>query len=328
MPAAVIRQERAASSAAQASLALQDWLGEAVVTAGPGRFGYRHLHLADDGIALTRFSSHGNPVTMRAPHVPDLVAFHVREGTALLRRGAETATFEANAVGILPLGDTVELRWERVSLDAFSITPSSVAALIGVLGRPLRLHAPRLKPQTAALTALWRDSAQLLANRVLSTPDAYERDLLRTQMINALTATTVEAFGLSERAEDDAGRDTVVRARAEAFMTSRLREPITIPDIARAAGVSIRGLQLAYQRDGQVSPLVRLRQKRLEAARNALEAGRSASVAAVARDFGYTNTGRFAAHYRSQFGESPSATLGRSQAAEAPIEGERASVAD
>ncbi|MDH2445408.1 helix-turn-helix transcriptional regulator [Amnibacterium sp. CER49] len=321
MPTAVVREERAAGSADDASSAVQDWLGEALVSSGPGRFGYQHLHLADDGIAVTRFSSFGNDVAVHVPRVPDLVAFLVREGVAMLQRGLDLVRLEANAIAILPLGEAVTLRWHRVTIEAFSITPSSVATLLGVLGRPLRLHAPRLVPQSSSLAALWRDSAQILSGRVLVTPDAYERDLLRTQMIGALTATTVEAFGLSERTEDDEERDAAVRGRAEAFMTTRLREPITIPDIAHAAGVSIRGLQLAYQRHQQVSPLVRLRQLRLQAAREALETGRVASVAAVARDFGYTNPGRFAAHYRDQFGETPSTTRTRSEDGDRAAEG-------
>jgi AraC-like DNA-binding protein len=217
-------------------------------------------------------------------------------------------------IGLLPFEEPVVLRWDSVEIDAFSLASSSIASLLGVLGRPLRLSAPRLTPISPTLATVWRDTSRLLANRVLIAADAYDRDLLRTQMIGALTASTIEAFGLSEQTEDEGegeGRRSQVRTRAEEFMRHRLRDPISIPDIAHAAGVSIRGLQLAYQRHGDVSPVMRLRQLRMEAARETLQSGEPASVASVARRFGYGNAGRFAAHYRNHFGESPSATLER-----------------
>jgi AraC-like DNA-binding protein len=310
--ATVLLSRRTASSAEGASDAIAGWLGEVTLTASPGPFAYEHRSLADDGVTVTRFSCTGRGVELRCPRLPDLVAVVVREGEVLLERGDDTARIGREGVGLLPYGAAVTLRWDAVSADAFSLASSSVAGLLGVLGRPLRLASPHLTPISPTLETVWRDTARLLASRVLVAAEAYDRDLLRTQMIAALTASTIEAFGLSEQTEDvGEDRRVQVRARAEAFMRARLREPIGIPDIARAAGVSIRGLQLAYQRHGDISPIIRLRQLRMEAARSALERAEPVSVAAVARQFGYSNAGRFAAHYRNHFGEPPSATLDR-----------------
>jgi AraC-like DNA-binding protein len=310
--ATVLQSRRTASSPEGASDAIAGWLGDVVLTARPGVFTYEHRSLADDGVTVTRFSCAGTGVELTSPRMPDLVAFVVREGELLLERGGETVRLGREGVGLLPYGEALTLRWDAVAVDAFSLASSSVASLLGVLGRPLRMAAPRLTPISPTLETVWRDTARLLANRVLVAAEAYDRDLLRTQMIGALAASTIEAFGLSEQAEDDGeDRRVHVRARAEAFMRDRLREPIGIPDIARAAGVSIRGLQLAYQRHGDVSPIIRLRQLRMEAARSTLQRGGPVSVAAVARQFGYSNAGRFAAHYRNHFGEPPSATLDR-----------------
>lgn len=310
--ATVLRHRRAAVSPEDATAAVAGWLGDAALTADPGPFSYEHLSLADDGVTVTRFTCAGSGVVLRSGRVPDLVPFVVREGEVVVERGDETVRLGRDEVGVLPFGEPVVLRWDTVALDAFSLASSSVASLLGIPGRPLRLTAPRLTPISPTLATVWRDTARLLANRVLTAAEAYDRDLLRTQMIGALTASTIEAFGLSEQAEDD-GEDKrlQVRSRAEAFMRDRLQEPISIPDIARAAGVSLRGLQLAYQRHGEVSPVLRLRQLRLEAARSTLQSDQHASVAAVARRFGYSNAGRFAAHYRNHFGESPSTTLER-----------------
>lgn len=308
----MLRSRRAATTPEDAADAVSGWLGDARLTASPGPFSYEHLSLADDGVTVTRFTSSGSRVVLASDRVPDLVPFVVREGEVVVERNGEEVRLGRDAVGLLPFAGAVVLRWDAVAIDAFSLASSPVAGLLGILGRPLRLAAPRLTPLSPTLETVWRDTARLLANRVLIAAEAYDRDLLRTQMISALTASTIEAFGISEHAEDG-GEDkrAQVRARAETFMRERLQEPIGIPDIAHAAGVSIRGLQLAYQRHGEVSPILRLRQLRMEAARSTLQRGGPASVASVARQYGYSNAGRFAAHYRDHFGESPSATLER-----------------
>jgi transcriptional regulator GlxA family with amidase domain len=96
-------------------------------------------------------------------------------------------------------------------------------------------------------------------------------------------------------------------------MREHLSEPIAIPDVAEAAGLSVRGLQLVFQRRFATTPLMHLRQMRLEAARQSLleHADEGTTVAETARRFGYTNSGRFATHYRNEFGEAPGAALQR-----------------
>jgi transcriptional regulator GlxA family with amidase domain len=105
--------------------------------------------------------------------------------------------------------------------------------------------------------------------------------------------------------------------RAIGELREHLGEPISIPEIAHAAGVSVRGLQTVFQRQLGVSPLLHLRQLRLEAARDALirEAETGTTIADVARRFGYSNSGRFSTHYRDEFGESPAASLSRIRSA-------------
>ena len=71
---------------------------------------------------------------------------------------------------------------------------------------------------------------------------------------------TIEAFGLSDAGEDEGPSSDQVLRRAEAYMHAHLADPISIPDVARAAGLSVRGLQLAFQRAGRGTPLLHLRQ--------------------------------------------------------------------
>ena len=83
-------------------------------------------------------------------------------------------------------------------------------------------------------------------------------------------------------------------------------------DLARAAGVGVRALQLCFREAYQTSPMGYLRARRLAEVRRRLRrAGPEATtVAEVAMDHGFSHLGRFSRYYREQFGELPSQTLG------------------
>jgi AraC-like DNA-binding protein len=94
--------------------------------------------------------------------------------------------------------------------------------------------------------------------------------------------------------------------RATEFMQGHLLQPLTVEDIAQAAGCSARTLAAAFRSQrGQTVTSV-LRELRLEAARDALQTGDPAlTVNAVSARFGFSNAGRFAALYRERFGVLP-----------------------
>lgn len=88
---------------------------------------------------------------------------------------------------------------------------------------------------------------------------------------------------------------------------------VTVPDMARALGVSVRQLQQTVHDELGMTPTRLLRDVRLMDAHHRLRASdpRTTTVAAVAYDSGFAHLGRFAVSYRERFGESPSATLMR-----------------
>ena len=314
MAEALLRQRDTASDPDEATVALRAVLGNGTVEADDGAFEYDQVSAVDDGVSVTRIRSSGTAVRVRTGASPELVVAVVREGRAELIHDAERVVLEPGELGLIPNGRSLELRWDRVVLDLFSIGGSSIQRLLGVEGRPVRLTAPRLTPRSKELALLWDRVARVLAGTVLEAADLYQRDLVRDQMIDTLAATTIEAFELSEADEEDADRDDEALRRAESYMRRRLGEPLSIPDIARSSGVSLRGLQLLYQRRLGTTPLLHLRSLRLAAAREALDQAQSGqTVSAVARRFGYTNVGRFSAHYRAAYDEAPSATLQRAR---------------
>lgn len=150
--------------------------------------------------------------------------------------------------------------------------------------------------------------------RVFDEPDLLHNPLIRQAAVDAVFAATAHAFDIrsvADRPDARAGSDAV--RRATAFVEENLAEPISVGDIARAARLSVRGLQSAFARALDTTPAAYVRTARLNAVRADLVAAEpaEATVADVARRWGFAHLPRFAQHYRAQFGEQPSETLRR-----------------
>lgn len=311
----VLRQRYSTDHPAEASRAVREVFGAGTVSADPGGFQYDQRSLVDDGITVTRVASRGARVRLVNDGSPDLVVLAVGEGRMTLScRGTELALGPED-LGLIPFNESCVLRWSEVRVDLYSFPLSSFVRTLGSPEGPPSVVAPHLTSRTAEFTALWHRLADLVTRQVLDREAVYSRDVIRAQMTDALTAVTVEAFGLINQHEDPPRRDEETIRRADTFMRAHLADPITVPDIAAAAGVSVRGLQIVLQRQLDTTPVSRLRRLRLEAARAALlnPAG-DTTVGTVGRRVGYSNLGRFSAHYRAEYDESPSQTLASSRA--------------
>lgn len=98
--------------------------------------------------------------------------------------------------------------------------------------------------------------------------------------------------------------------RAEAFIAEHACEPLTLSDIAEAAGIPVRTLLHSFQRVRNTTPMQLVRTARIERSREMLmKAGIDARVGDIALACGFANLGRFASAYRETYGETPSETL-------------------
>jgi AraC-like DNA-binding protein len=118
------------------------------------------------------------------------------------------------------------------------------------------------------------------------------------------------ALTVSSSSTDGAALEPPLAA-AERYMRSRLCAPLSLEDLARAAGVSPRTLHMHCKRRFGVGPMVWLRHVRLEAARRMLESDADCLVTDAAMEFGFGHLGRFSAYYRERFGELPRQTARR-----------------
>jgi AraC-like DNA-binding protein len=100
--------------------------------------------------------------------------------------------------------------------------------------------------------------------------------------------------------------------RAAAFIDEHAGQPVTVADIAAAAGVTPRALRYAFRRRYDITPTQYQRQVRLERAHLELlsaEPRDSVTVASIARKWGWASPSRFTAAYRQRFRAEPGQTL-------------------
>tara|TARA_R110000751_G_scaffold1996_14_gene7847 strand:+ start:90 stop:1046 length:957 start_codon:yes stop_codon:yes gene_type:complete len=105
-------------------------------------------------------------------------------------------------------------------------------------------------------------------------------------------------------------------ARAREHIMAHLDGPITLADLASAAGTSQRTLQRAFASLLGEPPRPHIRRIRLHRIRRDLASEREAacSIALIAERWGVGELGRFAGRYREMFGERPSDTRMRMRA--------------
>ena len=309
----LLRLQYSATDTVAATTAMRAVLGAARVATRSGAVAWEQVSLVDDGVTVSSIQARGDGIRLHVPGAAELLVVLVEAGEATLITGGMRIRLGAEDLGLIPISADAELRWSAARLQLFAIPAAPLARLLGVPRSAVRLHAPRIDPCSPELAEYFRRTAQLLTSDAFGAPEVYARDLVRSATVDLLTAIIVEAFELTNRSEDASDRDGTIIRRAIAEMRAHLTEPITVPEIAEAAGVSVRGLQMAFIRQLDVAPLLHLRQLRLEAARSALvdEATVGTTIADIARRFGYANSGRFSTHYRDEYGEAPSATLHR-----------------
>jgi AraC-like DNA-binding protein len=152
------------------------------------------------------------------------------------------------------------------------------------------------------------------AEQTLSNPEAARSPLVVTGLGRLLAATALLVFPTEPGPEPNGSADatsTTLR-RAITYIESHPSADVTMVDIARAAHVTTRAVQLAFQRHLGTTPMAYLRRVRLDHAHRdllAAQPGDGTTVSSVAYRWGFSSPGRFAAHYRQAYGRYPSRTL-------------------
>jgi AraC-like DNA-binding protein len=251
----------------------------------------------------------------------------VIEGSIEAGRGETADRFRAGDVFVasFPHADFT-CRTRNARLHALSLAVPVLARVAGTAangtGRPLRFLSRR--PATSGGRDQWNTTASFVSG-LLTTPAATASPLVIDAAARLLAATMLAVFpNTVTTGPDQTGRQggwPAALRRAVAFADDHAHQDITVADIAAAAGVTVRAVQLAFRRHLDATPMAYLRQVRLDRAHAELLAaspGDGRTVTAVAERWGFPSPSRFTARYREAYGVPPSQTLRQSLAGASP----------
>jgi AraC-like DNA-binding protein len=273
-------------------------------------FDYRYAATGDADVSL-RTSEFRGSATGTADAVPEYVVSWLVEGRGVVDVGRDEVALQPLEPRIAPTRayafDFSDYRQRLVHVGAAHLERLAVERG-DVAGGPVTFfHAA---PVPDAALRRWR---AVLAETTPLLLDPSTPALARAEADRRLALAVLDAFphevGQAPPVVVAAGSRRL--ARALEFLHAHAHEPISVADVATAADLSVRGLQVALQRSLDVSPTVLLRQIRLDRVRADLTVATpvTSTVGAAARRWGFSHLGRFSASYLERFGEHPSATL-------------------
>lgn len=242
-------------------------------------------------------------------------------GRAEVFTGGESVQLHPGQGAVISAHRPVRVRWhagcEQLMLKIERRHLDELAS--GVFGQPDRDSGADIEFETPfrlddAVGLQWRGLVSSLVGLLPAPGGAsydpqwtrhYQDNLLHYLLCHHPNSARRRHEGKQRRPE---GADLLPLRRAEEFMRSRLAESQSLDDIASAAGVSRRTLSLLFRRHRELSPMEVLRNLRLDAARAQLSAQGAPSVTDVALGCGFAHLSRFAASYRTRFGQLPHET--------------------
>jgi AraC-like DNA-binding protein len=245
------------------------------------------------------------------------VAIGFARGDYLWRNGDQLGDLTQQPALFQPEDDVVttidHADVEVVGLDVGALERTA-SALFG--DDTLRMRFLSSTPVDAAAGRHWRAVAQVAWSAVDQDGGAgFDNDLLRASLYRQLAVATIETFPL---AGDHEARRTTVASRAAAFkravgyIDAHASLPITLDDIAIAAGTSPAELDRAFDMHLPFTTEQYLGSVRLSAARRDLSGADPAqpdAIAAVAARWGFADARVFSRRYRERYGETPQETL-------------------
>lgn len=254
------------------------------------------------------FVRYGGDVLVEAPPTQQRVVATVPLGTMQVSTGNEASMRGMDAGFLLGAQERTFMRpdpWAGALVLAADETRINEHRKI-VLGddTPAPLAGDASPLLTTACKRAWSSAAQL--------DDSIPMDVV-SLMYASLESELLTALALSwdhTRTASFAGQ----RGRAHelrAWLEEHHGIEITIADMARHTGLSVRQLQVCVAEQLNMTPTQLLRSVRLEHARRMLhdsDVDRT-TVARVAHDCGFAHLGRFSAYYFEAFGEAPSTSL-------------------
>lgn len=265
--------------------------------------------------------SYGADVDVSVKELNDHYLVHAAtSGTTQIVAGGRTTVMHAGNVTITCPGEKpvyqigascrhLTLRLERTAVESYF-----GRTLDRPVTRPI-LFAAQAEEGTDFCTA-WRSLVLHITEQGTAVPQLFASTALQNHYSSALLELLFQfaphTYSESIEREKGAAASPWHVRRARAIIESRLSGPLSVADVAREVGVSVRSLQHGFRRSYDVTPLEYIRLQRLERLHASLQTAHpNVSVTELMLEQGIVNFGRFAQYYRSRYGCRPSDTLRR-----------------
>lgn len=303
----------------QAHEMLRDTYGRYQVRLHGGTEGFAYSqHTAVAGPLAVDEVRHTMQVAVTADPLEYLGSAVVVHGRVSVRAGREEASLTADGAILYRCGTPLSVDWDDLAVRLVRLPVHEVARVAearwGVDAASFRFEG--MTPVSAEMGQYWRETVGYVHRAFEGPHPAVVSPLLRAALVEFTAAAQLAVFpNTATSAGYVRGPGMVPPAalrRAVAFIDAHADEPVSLAQMARAAGVTGRALQHGFMRHYNTTPTGYLRRVRLQRAHHELEAADptdGTTVAATARRWGWANPAHFAAAYRQVYGELPSHTL-------------------
>ncbi|MEW2568617.1 helix-turn-helix transcriptional regulator [Streptomyces sp. NPDC047070] len=256
------------------------------------------IHLGEPPVVVNAgVGVHGVASRTDVFRLPELWQLHLYQYEAELTVDGTPHLIRPGRVGLVPPGATVRYRYRGRSEHLYAHLRVAAA------GEPRTV--PVLQDAGAELPML----TGLLLQAVASAPNEPERT--RAEIWTALW----RIARLAPAAARPGPHPAVTAAMA--YIEGRLATPLTVPAVARAAGVSHNHLTRLFRATTGATVVAYIRRRRLDRARHLLRAS-TLSIPAVAASVGIPDLQAFNKACRRELGASPRALRGGTGATAAP----------
>ncbi|HEY2205444.1 MAG TPA: AraC family transcriptional regulator [Pseudonocardia sp.] len=251
-------------------------------------------------------------------HPPGRLVFVVvGDGTVEVSTPRERMRAARGDAYLYPVGRKLSVGWDRIDARVLDLPLDPVAEVAagrtGMARGALRFES--MTPVSSAMNRFWRSTIGMVGRELAAPDSALAEPLIQSHTVTLLASAALGTFPNTAMHPTIHGPGFVAPAavrRAIAFIDDNARRPLTVSDVAAAAGISARALQQAFRRSHGTTPTAYLRRVRLERAHHDLLAAdptEGDTVADIARRWGFLNQGRFTGEYRRAYGRSPVETL-------------------
>ena len=242
------------------------------------------------------------------------VAGRVRSGRQEYRTHDGDVRHGPGDVYLAPLpGTAISARVHELDKDLFSFSPDLLADVADTApGDRTGVRLLRVTPVSRQAATTWSRTYEAVRAKTVGahlSPAAARRAERVLALTTLRTFPSTAWFEPTVEDRNDARPETL--RRAIAYIESHPDEDVTVADVAAAARVTVRAVQLAFRAHLDMTPMAYHRRVRLAHAHDELVASDGdVSVADVATRWGFYNPGRFSAQHQQLYGELPHQTLG------------------